>query len=125
MIVLNIGNFLAKPNLKTIIFKTETTRYKRIKPSIGFWSIPTNIAIEVNPSASAFAIASSPKAPPLFKSFFYSVLFLLSSFSLSLLFNIFLRNRMDFGVTSQYSSSFKYSNDCSSDIILGLFIVTV
>ena len=39
-----------------------------------------------------------------------------SARSRSLLFKIFLRIRTDFGVISQYSSSFKYSNACSKDI---------
>src|SRR5699024_6922529 len=49
----------------------------------------------------------------------------LFAFSRSFLSNIFLRRRTDSGVTSQYSSSSKYSRASSSHILLVLPIVAV
>src|SRR5690606_34110174 len=51
--------------------------------------------------------------------------FFLAALSLSAWFNIFLRRRIDFGVTSQYSSSFKNWSASSKDIFLVFCIVTV
>ena len=48
-----------------------------------------------------------------------------ADFSRSFLSRIFLRKRIDSGVTSQYSSSFKYSSDSSNVKIRGFLITLV